>query len=67
LASVWPTWEYALTSWNCSACRTEISALLATLIGEQRSSNCTWPSEFLTCTITCQNYAGNRQKPSKII
>jgi hypothetical protein len=38
-----------LTSWYCSACRTEYSALLENLTGAHRAANCTWLSKFLTC------------------
>jgi hypothetical protein len=50
--------------WNFNSCRTDFSALLANLTGAHQSLICIWRSKFRTCTITQQNYAGDRQKLS---
>jgi hypothetical protein len=39
----------ALTSCNCSACRTGYSPLLEILTGAHHPTNCTWLSKFLVC------------------
>jgi hypothetical protein len=55
-ALVCPTWEFAA---NCSACRTQLSALLVTLTDAHRFAIFAWRSKFRACMITYLNYAGD--------
>jgi hypothetical protein len=59
--------QQTLATWNSSACRTNITLLLATLTRAQKSGYCAWLSKFLVCMIMWLNYVIHWQKSSKII
>jgi hypothetical protein len=62
-----PDWEFVANPicWNCSACKTRLSAPLAIFQGAHLSENYITLSIFRTFTIILQNYAGNSRSYTK--